>query len=38
MPQKRKEIIESFKIVDKVVITKHKIDDNDESVCRELKN
>ena len=38
MPQKeRKEIIESFKIVDKVVITKHKIDDNDESVCRELK-
>lgn len=38
MSQKeRKEIIKSFEIVDEVVITEHKINDNDKSVCRELE-
>lgn len=38
MPQEeRREIIESFEIVDDVVITEHKINDNDRSVCRELE-
>lgn len=35
--EERKEIIESFEIVDDVVITEHKINDNDRSVCRELE-
>ena len=38
MPEKeRKELIESIKWVDKVVITGHKPNPSDMSVCRELK-
>ncbi|OGI73048.1 hypothetical protein A3D42_02990 [Candidatus Nomurabacteria bacterium RIFCSPHIGHO2_02_FULL_41_18] len=33
----RKEIIESFRPVDKVVLTVHKPDTNDITVCRELE-
>jgi len=39
MPEKeRKEIIESYDFVDKVVITKHKLHDEDRSVCKALKS
>ena len=39
MPQKeRKELIESFRAVDKVVFTSHTKNPNDMSVCTELKN
>ncbi len=38
MPEKeRKEIIEALRCVDKVVLTDHKPDTEDMSVCRELK-
>lgn len=38
MPQnERKEIIESFSSVDKVIITDHIIDDPDTSVCKSLE-
>lgn len=38
MEQKeRKEIIESFAIIDKVVITRHGINDSDTSVCKDLE-
>ena len=38
MPQKeRKEIIESFPCVDKVVLTSHKPNTDDISICKELK-
>lgn len=38
MPEKdRKEILESLRTVDKVVITKHKKWDPDRSVCKELQ-
>ena len=38
MPEKeRKEIIESIGCVDEVVITKHKLNSKDRSVCKELK-
>lgn len=33
----RKEIIEAFACVDEVVITQHKIDDKDRSVCKALE-
>lgn len=33
----RKEIIESFRAVDRVVLTKHRPNDPDRSVCRELR-
>ena len=36
--KERKEIIESFKPVDKVIITKHCANSKDMSVCAELKN
>lgn len=35
--RERKEIIESFSSVDSVVITSHKRDDPDRSICRELR-
>ena len=34
--QDRKEIIEAFACVDEVVITNHKVDDPDTSVCKAL--
>ena len=38
MPEKeRKEIIEALRPVDRVVLTKHKANTNDISVCRELE-
>ena len=38
MPEKeRKEVIEGLRAVDRVVITKHKPNDEDTSVCRELR-
>jgi D-beta-D-heptose 7-phosphate kinase/D-beta-D-heptose 1-phosphate adenosyltransferase len=38
MPEKeRKEVIEALRVVDRVVITKHKPNDSDTSVCRELR-
>jgi D-beta-D-heptose 7-phosphate kinase/D-beta-D-heptose 1-phosphate adenosyltransferase len=38
MPEReRKEVIEGLRAVDRVVVTKHKPDDNDVSVCRELR-
>jgi D-beta-D-heptose 7-phosphate kinase/D-beta-D-heptose 1-phosphate adenosyltransferase len=38
MPEKeRKEVIEALRVVDRVVLTKHKKDDSDVSVCRELR-
>jgi D-beta-D-heptose 7-phosphate kinase/D-beta-D-heptose 1-phosphate adenosyltransferase len=38
MPEKeRKEIIESLRMVDRVIITKHESDTKDISVCRELE-
>lgn len=33
----RREILESFRAVDKVIITKHGSNDQDRSVCRELE-
>ena len=36
--EERKKIIESIKWVDKVVITSHKLDTRDMSVCQELAN
>ena len=35
--RERKEIIEAFKPVDRVIITSHELDATDMSVCRELK-
>lgn len=35
--EERKEILESIRFVDQVVITKHKRDDQDTSVCSALK-
>lgn len=38
MPEdERKEILEEMSSVDKVIITKHKINDSDKSVCNSLK-
>src|SRR3989344_9698835 len=38
MPEKeRKELIEGLRGVDKVILTKHKEDDTDRSVCRDLR-
>jgi D-beta-D-heptose 7-phosphate kinase/D-beta-D-heptose 1-phosphate adenosyltransferase len=38
MPEKeRKEVIEALRVVDRVVITKHALNDKDTSVCRELR-
>lgn len=38
MPEEeRKEILESIKWVDEVVVTEHKKNDKDDSVCRELE-
>lgn len=38
MPDKeRKEVIEGFRAVDRVVLTSHKPNDTDRSVCRELE-
>lgn len=38
MPEReRKEVIEGLRAVDKVILTKHKKNDADRSVCRELR-
>jgi len=38
MPEKeRKEVIEALRVVDRVIITGHKPNDSDASVCRELR-
>ncbi len=36
--QDRKEILESLRAVDEVILTAHKKNDSDRSVCRELQN
>lgn len=38
MPEKeRKEILESLRVVDRVVLTKHTVNDPDRSVCKSLR-
>jgi len=38
MPQnERKEIMEALRAVDRVILSEHKPDDEDKSVCRELR-
>ncbi len=38
MPQdERKEVLEALRAVDRVVLSEHRPDDGDKSVCRELK-